>query len=194
MLHWIRPLLPSPVCSFFEKKHRETVSGVSRLKNMIFIGQVNTEKDKCMSSEFECQERSKWSRNEYKELRNTSYYGGNCEAGTWKRTQVGLTKKSGKINRFRLLNVFYICRKKLPVPMFSRNDFSIWSVLKNCIGKELSKITMPVIFNEPLSFLQRMVEYMEYADLLRIASEQTDPVDRMKVCVKMKCYWKNFKD
>ncbi|KAF4527966.1 hypothetical protein B566_EDAN014958 [Ephemera danica] len=35
------------------------------------------------------------------------------------------------------------------------------SVLKNCIGKELSKITMPVIFNEPLSFLQRMVEYMD---------------------------------
>lgn len=64
--------------------------------------------------------------------------------------------------------------------MFSRNDFSIWSVLKNCIGKELSKITMPVIFNEPLSFLQRMTEYMEYAKLLRIASEQEDPVDRMK--------------
>lgn len=65
------------------------------------------------------------------------------------------------------------------MPM-SRNDFSIWSVLKNCIGKELSKITMPVIFNEPLSFLQRMTEYMEYAKLLRIASEQDDPVDRMK--------------
>lgn len=63
--------------------------------------------------------------------------------------------------------------------MFSRNDFNIWSVLKNCIGKELSKITMPVIFNEPLSFLQRMTEYMEYAKLLRIASEQDDPVDRM---------------
>lgn len=64
--------------------------------------------------------------------------------------------------------------------MFSRNDFSIWSVLKNCIGKELSKITMPVIFNEPLSFLQRMSEYMEYAKLLRVASEQEDPIVRMK--------------
>ncbi|XP_037046475.1 oxysterol-binding protein-related protein 1 isoform X2 [Bradysia coprophila] len=70
-------------------------------------------------------------------------------------------------------------RTSLPVPMFSRNDFSIWSVLKNCIGKELSKITMPVIFNEPLSFLQRMTEYMEYAKLLRIASEHDDPVERM---------------
>lgn len=75
--------------------------------------------------------------------------------------------------------VLFASRTSLPVPMFSRNDFNIWSVLKNCIGKELSKITMPVIFNEPLSFLQRMTEYMEYAKLLRIASEQDDPVDRM---------------
>lgn len=84
----------------------------------------------------------------------------------------------------KLILVFYFSvshRTHLPVPMFSRNDFSIWSVLKNCIGKELSKITMPVIFNEPLSFLQRMVEYMEYAYLLRKASEQVDPIDRMKV-------------
>jgi hypothetical protein len=40
---------------------------------------------------------------------------------------------------------------------------------------------MPVIFNEPLSFLQRMVEYMEYAHLLRRASEEADPICRMQV-------------
>ncbi|XP_073993554.1 oxysterol-binding protein-related protein 1 isoform X3 [Rhodnius prolixus] len=78
-------------------------------------------------------------------------------------------KRSGKVYR-----------QCLPVAMFSRNDFSIWSVLKNSIGKELSKITMPVVFNEPLSFLQRMVEYMEYAHLLRVASEQSDPILRMQ--------------
>lgn len=39
---------------------------------------------------------------------------------------------------------------------------------------------MPVVFNEPLSFLQRMSEYMEYAHLLRIASEQSDPIMRMQ--------------
>lgn len=39
---------------------------------------------------------------------------------------------------------------------------------------------MPVHFNEPLSFLQRMIEYMEYSQLLRLASEQDNPVDRMK--------------
>lgn len=67
----------------------------------------------------------------------------------------------------------------LPVPMY-HSDYNIWSVLKNCIGKELSKITMPVVFNEPLSFLQRMAEYMEYSYLLRMATEQEDPVSRMQ--------------
>lgn len=63
------------------------------------------------------------------------------------------------------------------------NDYNIWSVLKNCIGKELSKITMPVVFNEPLSFLQRMAEYMEYSHLLRLASEQEDPAKRMQYVI-----------
>uniref|UniRef100_A0A1B6J4L6 Oxysterol-binding protein n=2 Tax=Homalodisca liturata TaxID=320908 RepID=A0A1B6J4L6_9HEMI len=71
-------------------------------------------------------------------------------------------------------------RRSLPMPMFSRNDFSLWSVLKTSIGKELSNIAMPVVFNEPLSFLQRMVEYMEYAHLLRYAAEQGDPLARMQ--------------
>jgi hypothetical protein len=86
-------------------------------------------------------------------------------------------------NDILLKKCMFLCffRHELPVPMFSRNDFSIWSVLRNCIGKELSKITMPVIFNEPLSFLQRMVEYMEYAHLLRRAAEEADPIYRMQV-------------
>jgi len=64
--------------------------------------------------------------------------------------------------------------------MFEKEDINMVSILKGCIGKDLSKISMPVHFNEPLSFLQRMVEYMEYSHLLRIASEQENPEDRMK--------------
>ncbi|XP_068581414.1 oxysterol-binding protein-related protein 1 isoform X4 [Cebidichthys violaceus] len=73
-------------------------------------------------------------------------------------------------------------RTSLPAPMFSRNDFSIWSILRNCIGMELSKITMPVIFNEPLSFLQRLTEYMEHTYLIQQANACSDSVERMK-CV-----------
>uniref|UniRef100_A0A8C1AKR4 Oxysterol-binding protein n=1 Tax=Cyprinus carpio carpio TaxID=630221 RepID=A0A8C1AKR4_CYPCA len=67
-------------------------------------------------------------------------------------------------------------------PMFSRNDFSIWSILRKCIGMELSKITMPVIFNEPLSFLQRLTEYMEHTNLIHQANASDDSIERMK-CV-----------
>ncbi|KAI1891375.1 hypothetical protein AGOR_G00143170 [Albula goreensis] len=73
-------------------------------------------------------------------------------------------------------------RTCLPAPMFSRNDFSIWSVLRRCIGMELSKITMPVIFNEPLSFLQRLSEYMEHTYLIHHANNAPDSIERMK-CV-----------
>uniref|UniRef100_A0A1E1X3D1 Oxysterol-binding protein n=1 Tax=Amblyomma aureolatum TaxID=187763 RepID=A0A1E1X3D1_9ACAR len=72
-------------------------------------------------------------------------------------------------------------RTRLPVPMFSKNDFSLWSILKQCIGKELSKITMPVVFNEPLSFLQRISENMEYSELLVQADEAADPIDRIEL-------------
>ncbi|XP_063056952.1 oxysterol-binding protein-related protein 1 isoform X4 [Engraulis encrasicolus] len=73
-------------------------------------------------------------------------------------------------------------RTTLPAPMFSRNDFSIWSILRKCIGMELSKITMPVIFNEPLSFLQRLSEYMEHTYLIHQANATIDSIERMK-CV-----------
>ncbi|KAI2650443.1 Oxysterol-binding protein-related protein 1 [Labeo rohita] len=73
-------------------------------------------------------------------------------------------------------------RTSLPAPMFSRNDFSIWSILRKCIGMELSKITMPVIFNEPLSFLQRLTEYMEHTYLIHQANSLEDSMERMK-CV-----------
>ncbi|KAJ8395020.1 hypothetical protein AAFF_G00039710 [Aldrovandia affinis] len=73
-------------------------------------------------------------------------------------------------------------RTSLPAPMFSRNDFSIWSILRKCIGMELSKITMPVIFNEPLSFLQRLTEYMEHTYLIHQANTTSDSIERMK-CV-----------
>ncbi|XP_063075420.1 oxysterol-binding protein-related protein 1-like [Engraulis encrasicolus] len=73
-------------------------------------------------------------------------------------------------------------RSCLPAPMFSRNDVSIWSILKKCIGMELSKIAMPVVLNEPLSFLQRLTEYMEHTYLIHQANTSTDSIERMK-CV-----------
>nr|KAF6471522.1 hypothetical protein HJG59_010919 [Molossus molossus] len=72
-------------------------------------------------------------------------------------------------------------RTALPAPMFTRSDFSIWGILKKCVGLELSKITMPIAFNEPLSFLQRITEYMEHVYLVRRASLQPQALERMQV-------------
>uniref|UniRef100_A0A915PDX0 Oxysterol-binding protein n=1 Tax=Setaria digitata TaxID=48799 RepID=A0A915PDX0_9BILA len=71
-------------------------------------------------------------------------------------------------------------RDTLPAPMISRSEISIWSVLKKCIGKDLTRISVPVVFNEPLSFLQRLAEYMEYAELLEEANKCTDPIERFE--------------
>lgn len=49
--------------------------------------------------------------------------------------------------------------------------------------QELSKITMPVVFNEPLSFLQRLTEYMEHTYLIHKACTLSDSIDRMQVSV-----------
>src|SRR5882724_6160783 len=47
------------------------------------------------------------------------------------------------------------------------------------IGKDMTKMTLPVSFNEPTSLLQRCAEDMEYADLLEVAADRTDSTERM---------------
>uniref|UniRef100_A0A6Q2YRI9 Oxysterol-binding protein n=1 Tax=Esox lucius TaxID=8010 RepID=A0A6Q2YRI9_ESOLU len=71
--------------------------------------------------------------------------------------------------------------KTLPAPMISRSDYSVWGILKKCVGMDLSKITMPIVFNEPLSFLQRMSEYMQHTHLIHKACTLSDSIDRMQV-------------
>lgn len=55
-------------------------------------------------------------------------------------------------------------------PEDTRPKLSLWSVLKSLVGKDMTKMTLPVSFNEPTSLLQRNVEVIEYSDLLDKAS------------------------
>lgn len=55
----------------------------------------------------------------------------------------------------------------------------VWSLLKNNIGKDLSRITMPIYLNDPISMLQKAAEPMEFADWLRKANRCADPHLRM---------------
>ena len=72
-------------------------------------------------------------------------------------------------------------RERLPVKQPDKNNANLWSVLKQCIGKELSKITMPVQWNEPISLLQRVSEYMNYAYLLKKAAKAKTSEDRLEL-------------
>ncbi|XP_062574867.1 oxysterol-binding protein-related protein 6-like isoform X3 [Saccostrea cucullata] len=73
-------------------------------------------------------------------------------------------------------------RSKLPVPKPDAGDISLWNILYKNIGKDLTKISMPVTLNEPLSMLQRLCEEMEYSELLDRATEKEDPYQRM-ICI-----------
>lgn len=47
------------------------------------------------------------------------------------------------------------------------------------IGKDMTKMTLPVSFNEPTSLLHRCGEDMEYSDLLDLAAEGADSIERL---------------
>ncbi|OWM90182.1 oxysterol-binding protein-related protein 1C-like isoform X2 [Punica granatum] len=62
-------------------------------------------------------------------------------------------------------------RKKLPDPVEKEKGVSLWSMIKDNIGKDLTKVCLPVYFNEPLSSLQKCFEDLEYSCLLDRANE-----------------------
>ncbi|KAL1922967.1 uncharacterized protein VTP21DRAFT_9343 [Calcarisporiella thermophila] len=70
-------------------------------------------------------------------------------------------------------------RTQLPLdPNAPKPEISLWSILKSNIGKDLTKISIPVVFNEPTSFLQRLCEDIEYSELLDTAARQHGAVER----------------
>jgi len=57
-------------------------------------------------------------------------------------------------------------RTALPPPAQAERTHSLWTIIKECVGKDLTRICLPVYFNEPLSALQKTAEDMEYSSLL----------------------------
>ena len=70
-------------------------------------------------------------------------------------------------------------RKRLKMDADNRPKISLWGILKSMIGKDMTKMTLPVSFNEPTSLLQRVAEDMEHADLLDVAADRTDATERL---------------
>uniref|UniRef100_A0A4W6DLC6 Oxysterol-binding protein n=1 Tax=Lates calcarifer TaxID=8187 RepID=A0A4W6DLC6_LATCA len=74
-----------------------------------------------------------------------------------------------------------LCQRRscLPCPSPNNSTISLWNILRNNIGKDLSKVAMPVHLNEPLNTLQRLCEELEYSELLDRAANTQDPFERM---------------
>uniref|UniRef100_A0A8D2JG99 Oxysterol-binding protein n=1 Tax=Varanus komodoensis TaxID=61221 RepID=A0A8D2JG99_VARKO len=70
-------------------------------------------------------------------------------------------------------------RTCLPCPCPDTSNINLWNILRNNIGKDLSKVSMPVELNEPLNTLQHLCEELEYSELLDKAAESDDPYERM---------------
>ncbi|KAG8956889.1 hypothetical protein FRC03_010734 [Tulasnella sp. 419] len=70
-------------------------------------------------------------------------------------------------------------RERLPLANDNRPPVSLWAVLKGSIGKDLTKISFPVFFNEPTSMLQRMAEDMEFTECLDAAVAEQDSLKRI---------------
>ena len=70
-------------------------------------------------------------------------------------------------------------RTQMPIGKDDRPSVSLWAILKNNIGKDLTKISFPVSFNEPTSMLQRMAEDMEFSECLDAAAMQEDSTKRI---------------
>jgi Oxysterol-binding protein len=73
-----------------------------------------------------------------------------------------------KLNRYsavrdqeseELISKFHTGRRtKLPAPRPDLEGLSLWNLLCKNIGKDLSKVSMPVALNEPLNMLQVSAE------------------------------------
>ncbi|XP_061441742.1 oxysterol-binding protein-related protein 3 isoform X2 [Rhineura floridana] len=70
-------------------------------------------------------------------------------------------------------------RTCLPAPCPNTGNISLWNILRNNIGKDLSKVAMPVELNEPLNTLQHLCEELEYSELLDKAACTPNLFERM---------------
>jgi hypothetical protein len=70
-------------------------------------------------------------------------------------------------------------RKQLPAFRDPNAKVSVWTLLKENVGKDLTQVTFPVYYNEPLSMLQKLPDFLEYDYLLRKANKSDNPHIRL---------------
>ena len=69
--------------------------------------------------------------------------------------------------------------RRTSIPPRLDAKLNLWNLIKNFVGQDLTKIPLPVNFNEPLSMIQRYAEGIEYYNLLDKAASCTDSAEQM---------------
>jgi hypothetical protein len=59
-----------------------------------------------------------------------------------------------------------VYRNQLPRFQDPKEKLNIWKLLKDMVGKDLTRFAVPVYLNEPTSMLQRLSEELEYYECL----------------------------
>lgn len=106
------------------------------------------------------------------------------EEGAEYVSAVTVTPAQEKKAKFLLAEGSYLgyedgIRKRLKLDKDNRPSVSLWSVLKSMVGKDMTRMTLPVSFNEPTSLLQRVAEDLEYTNLLDDAATFEDSTLRL---------------
>lgn len=70
-------------------------------------------------------------------------------------------------------------RLGLPAKRSDLNKISVWQVLKDMVGKDLTHFSVPIYFIEPIGMMQKMAECLAYEDLLRKAGCHSDSLMRL---------------
>ena len=70
-------------------------------------------------------------------------------------------------------------RLGLPAKRSDLNKISVWQVLKDMIGKDLTHFSVPIYFIEPIGMMQRMAECLDYVDLLSKAATTSESLLRL---------------
>lgn len=70
-------------------------------------------------------------------------------------------------------------RYLLPFFKDPKLKISVWAIIKDSIGKDISKMSVPVYFNDPMNILQKCATSMEYVELLDEAIKQKDSLKRL---------------
>lgn len=79
----------------------------------------------------------------------------------------------------------YEPRVLLPVLRDANDRPGLWKVFKSSVGKDITKFSVPVYINEPISMVQKVTEIMENEELLVRANREANSKIRLMLIASM---------